>query len=277
MKPIRGTHAVSGMEIAGHIDALDQRESLRSPLLVSIGIHVALFGFIFGYSATQGRTGLLWGNPHSLGGGGSVGITPVKQIPLPSKGGPVNPVANDTESNVPAPPKPQAVKRTPPAPDAIPLPGRKTAKPEPWKRPAPPSYRTGAQDRPNQLYSSTGQALSSPMYGAQTGTGGVGVGPGSAFGNRFGYYRDLLEQKVSQKWHTEDVDARLRTAPPVIINFEILRNGSVRDVRILQGSGNRALDYSAQRAIYEANPFPALPAGFEGSSARIEFWFTLKR
>ncbi len=33
-----------------------------------------------------------------------MGITPVSQIPLPARGGPMNPLANDTESQVPEPP-----------------------------------------------------------------------------------------------------------------------------------------------------------------------------
>jgi outer membrane biosynthesis protein TonB len=45
----------------------------------------------------------------------------------------------------------------------------------------------------------------------------------------------------------------------------------------MQGSGNRTLDYSAQRAITEAAPFPPLPQGYERDSAQIEFWFVLKR
>ena len=115
------------------------------------------------------------------------------------------------------------------------------------------------------------------MFGAQTGTGGVGMGLGGAFGSRFGWYRDLLEQRVAQKWRTEDVDPRLQTAPPVIVTFDLLRSGAIRDVRVLQSSGNLALDRSAQRAIYEASPFPALPQGYERDAARIEFWFQLKR
>ena len=103
------------------------------------------------------------------------------------------------------------------------------------------------------------------------------MGTSSAFGYRFGGYRDLIEQRVAQKWHTEDVDARIQTAPKAIVTFEIQSNGSIGNVRILQSSGNRALDYSAQRAIYEAAPFPPLPQGYERSSANIEIWFQLKR
>lgn len=260
-----------------HVDVLEQPESLRRPLAVSAAVHVAVFSLlaVSTYVGTRGR--VQWGDPHALGGGSVVGITSVRQLPLPGRSGVVNPLANDTESRVPLPPKPQPKAIKEPAPDAIPLRGRETPKKATYRRSEQYSTYRAAPDRPNQLYSNSGQALTSPMFGAQTGSGGIGVGAGGAFGNRFGWYADLLEQRVAQRWHTEDVDPRMQTAPPVIVTFAIQRDGSTRNVRILQGSGNRALDYSAQRAIVEAAPFPPLPQGYERSSAEVEFWFQLKR
>lgn len=262
----------------GHVDILEQRDSFRKPLLGSIALHAALFTLIALYSSVGEHGRVLWGNPRALGGGSSVGITPVRQIPLPSRAGATNPLAHDTESRVPRPPKPEMERAAkPPEPDAIAIRGSKKSPAAPRVTRKSKPYYSRTPERPNQLYSGAGQALSSPMFGAQTGTGGVGIGPGAAFGYRFGWYRDLLEQRVAQKWRTEDVDPRLQTAPPVIVTFELLRNGSIRDVRIMQTSGNLALDRSAQRAIYEASPFPALPQGYERDEARIEFWFHLKR
>ncbi len=73
----------------------------------------------------------------------------------------------------------------------------------------------------------------------------------------------LLRQKVAQAWNTGQVDPRLQTAPIIIVTFEILRNGAADNVRFLQRSGNSTLDFSCQRAILDASPFPPLPAGFE--------------
>lgn len=261
-----------------HVDVLQERESLRNPLLASVTVHLALFGSLIAYHSLGGQGRILWGTPHSLGGGGSVAVTPIRQIPLPSRSGAANPVANDTESRVPAPPKPQASKAArEPEPDAIEIPGRKSARSRSQLARSRSTYRPLTQERPNQLYSQAGQALSSPMYSAQTGTGGVGVGPGSALGQRYGWYRDLIETRVAQKWHTADVDPGLQTAPPVIVTFEIQRSGQIRNVTVIESSGNRALDLSAQRAIYQASPFPQLPAGYEYNEARIEIWFQLKR
>lgn len=259
----------------GHVDILEEHESLKAPIVFSAVLHAGLFTAIIVYTNVGLHGAILWGTPNALGGG-SVGITSVRQLPLPARAGEQNPLASDTESRVPQPPKPEPKKARARVSDeeAIPLKGR--SKPERSRYERAQSYRT-QPDRPNQLYSGVGQALSSNMYGGSTGTGGVGVGPRSAFGYRWGWYRDLLEQRVAQKWHTEDVDQRFQSAPPVIVTFDILRNGSIRNVRILQGSGNRTLDSSAQRAIYDAAPFPELPRDFDRDSAQIEFWFQLKR
>lgn len=264
-------------QMAGHVDVLEQQESLRRPLLISVAVHAAVFSSLALFTSL-GVKGVLWGDPHAVGGG-SVGITAVQQIPLPGRSGERNPLANDTESRVPAPPKPQPRKiAKPPEPDAIALRSRKSAQQERATRTRETAQQYRPQpDRSNQLYSGAGQRLSSNMYGSGGMSGTVGVGPRGAFGQRFGWYRDLLEQRVGQKWRTEEVDPRVQTAPPVIITFDIMRDGSVRNVRILQGSGNRTLDYSAQRAVFDAAPFPQLPPGYERDSAQIEFWFQLKR
>jgi protein TonB len=261
--------------MAGHVDILEQQESLWPTLAVSAILHGLLFGSIALIAAGAGHR-LPWGDPNAFGGG-SVAITPVSKIPLPGRTGAPNPLANDTQSQVPAPPKPVHNAAREPEPDAIPIRSRTSVERPTRPRETAQRYRAHP-DEANQLYSSSGQALQSEMYGQRSGAGGsVGVGPRGSFGGRFGWYRDLLEQRVGQKWRLDDVDLRLLTAPPVIVTFDILRNGQIRNVRLLQGSGNRALDYSAQRAIYDAAPFPQLPAGYERDSAQIEFWFQLRR
>jgi len=59
-------------------------------------------------------------------------------------------------------------------------------------------------------------------------------------------------------------------------HFDLMRDGSTRNVKILQRSGNLSLDNSVQRAILDASPF-ADSRGFEHDFARVEFWFELKR
>ena len=261
----------------GHADILDQADSLNKPLLGLVALHVAVFGTLLLWGVVVSSSHESWGDATS-GGPGSISVNVVNKIPLPSRSGLVNPLANPTESAVPTPPPAAKPKKLAPAeePDAIPIKSRTHPKPSDVARSAQNAWRAKQQDRPNQLYSAAGQALVSPMMG-QIGSGGVGVGQGSPFGNRFGNYVTILRQKVAEKWHTGDVDPRIHTLPIAIVTYDLLRDGSVRNVRVAQSSGNTALDYSAQRAIYDASPFPPLPAAFERSDAVIEFWFELRR
>ena len=264
--------------MANHYDILEERESLRGPFLQSALFHAAVAGALVVSTIQFQHSREVWGSA-STQAGNAVPVTAVKTIPLPSRQGLVNPVANDTESRVPEPP-PKA-KPKPEVklfdPDAIELKDRKTPKPTKAES-APNKFRAKQQDLPNQLYSNSGQALVSPQFGL-TGAGGVGIGNSSPFGEQFGWYANLIRDKVARSWRTADVDPRLHSAPPVTVTFTINRDGSVpvSSVRIAQKSGNAALDYSAQRAILDAMPFQALPPQFPRSSADIEFVFELRR
>ena len=96
----------------------------------------------------------------------------------------MNPVANDTESQVPRSRKAGAEAGRPRRPE------RNCAqKPNPQKKPSPdaaPQKYSPIRSPTNQVYSSTGQALTSPMFSQAPGGGGVGSGSSSPFGNRFG-------------------------------------------------------------------------------------------
>jgi len=258
-----------------HADVLDERDSLRKPLLSSVFLHAAVFGAITLMTIAEFRRKETWGDPNSMGGG-AFSVTAVKSIPIPGRTGPLNPVASDTQSEVPEPVKPEPKKAVKEDEDAIPLKSKKKPKAEKTDRYASNRRDTREYDR-NQVFSRGGQAATSPMYQMTPGAGGVGVGTGAPFGTRFGAYSLLIRDRVAQRWRTDQVDTRIRELPPAIVTFEILRNGQVRGIKVTQSSGNYALDISAQRAVTEASPFEPLPAGYEGNSATIEFWFQMKR
>jgi protein TonB len=266
------------MTVSTRPDILDERDSLRQPLLQSVGFHILIGAVVIGVPLLQGlRRHEPWGDA-SGGGGGAIAVNVVNKIPLPGRTGPVNPVANPTESTVPTPPPKAREQRkaAEPDPDAIPLKGRDARRTARESAAAPNRWRAQQRDLPNQMYSQTGGALVSPMVG-QMGSGGVGFGTGSVFGRRFGNYASVLRDAVARKWNTADVDPRIRSANQVIVTFTILRSGQVRSVRTVQRSGIPLLDTSCERAIYDASPFPPLPAEYEGSEANIEFVFELRR
>ena len=265
--------------MAPHIDILDQPEPLGKSLAGSVALHVSV-GAALLLSAWAGHGSRVeWGDVNG-GGMGSVAVNVVPRIPLPGRSGPINPVANDTESVVPTPPPKTKAQRKveAPEPNAIAIKSRNAEKKASRATSAPNKFREQQQDLPNQVYSSAGQAVVSPMYG-MTGGGGVGIGSSSPFGAQFGWYVNLLRDQVARNWRTSDLDPRLRTAPQVWVTFTIRRDGSVTpgSVKITQRSGNQSLDYSAQRAILDAAPFQPLPPQFQRNEVEIEFWFELRR
>jgi len=256
-----------------HADILDQQESLGGPLVQSLLLHGAIAAALIISTISFQHSHQVWGSANTSAGT-AVAINSVKTIPLPSRAGKINPVANDSESLVPqvSTPKPEPKKQVKvPDEDAIPLKSR-LAKKQP-KPEASHTYRPQTIPE-NQLLSHVGQAAVSPMF-EKPGSGGAGVGTNSAFGNQFGAYADLVVQRVTEKWQTGGL-AGLRL-PMAVITFDILRDGSVKNAKVAQSSGNSTLDYSTLRAVMDAGQFPPLPANYSGSSTNVELRFQLQR
>lgn len=259
-------------------DILDQQERLRGAFGAALALHVGLAGAALLYSWIHGRTES-FGDKNA--GAGAIGIQAVDAIPLVHRGEP-NPVANDTESLVPkeqAKPEPKQRakdKVEPPDPTAVRL-KSKNAKKQPQAAVPPPRFRSFKEVEANQLKARQNPAVANPAYSALPGAGNIGAGANTTLGDRFAGYGAQIRQLVAQKWRTGEVPANIRSAPMVVATFELMRDGSVRNVRILQRSGIALLDYSVERAIEEASPFPPIPPGFDRDRATVEFWFELKR
>lgn len=256
-----------------HADILDQDDSLRRPLIASLVFHVSFLALAAVYTFWMAHVSHEnWGSNN--GGAGAVEVSAVKTIPIPGKTGRVNPLANDTESEIPEPPPEKKLEKavTPPPPDAIPL-----WRDKPMRQQPPTVARrnmTPQEQRESQLYSTEGQAATSPMYSMPHGGGSIGVGVG-AFGQQYGAYVTLIIQRIEEKWQTASLDPRSQRTP-AIITFEIRRDGSVSTPTVMQNSGNYNIDVSAQRAVLMAAPFPPLPPQYGGSSAGVEVRFNLR-
>ncbi len=250
--------------MADHADILDQQDSLRGPLLQSVLLHGAIVGAFILASISYQHSREVWGSAQTSAGS-AVAINSVKSIPLPSRAGHINPVANETESQVPQAPKPEPKKQVKVPENAIPIKSRfakQQPKPQALQHyhPQPPAQ--------NQVFSRDAPAAVSNIF-QKPGAGGVGPVPNSAFGNQFGAYASLVIQRVTDKWQSSGVFQ----GQTVVITFEIMRDGSVRNPKIAQRSGNPTLDYSALRAVTDAGPFPPLPANYNGSSTDVELQF----
>jgi TonB family protein len=257
-----------------HADILDTRESMNGAFWGAVILHLSLAGSFVAYTYL-GLQANPFGDPNA--GGAAVGIESVKSIPIAHEGAP-NPLANDSKSAVPQTPQKQerAKVEKPPPPDAVALKLKQDKKKPAETASKKQIFRPYDQLAKNQLTTSNAPQVSNPLYSSQSGSGRIGQGANTTLGARFGAYAAQIQSLVAQNWRTGDVDPNIRNGPIVIATFDLMRDGSVRNLRILQGSGFPSLDLSVRRAISDAS-FPPLPVGFDKDYARVEFNFELKR
>jgi periplasmic protein TonB len=263
--------------MTARVDILDQPERLRGAFWASVLFHAGVFGVCVALTVFKpfGGKVIRIGDPKG-GGFGSVAVNAVNTIPIPNRGAAPNPVANDTESKVPQAPakaKPQPKVAKAPDPNAIALKG-KNAK-ERKQAAAPNKWADQQPQRPNQTYSTSGAAASSPLYNVPGG-GGIGIGTNSPFGEQFGWYANLLRDKIARVWQSSGLNA---AANQVTVQFTMRRDGSLAPglPRVVQTSGDANVDRSAQRAILDAAPFPELPPGLGRSEVTVELSFHVRR
>jgi TonB family protein len=214
-----------------------------------------------------------FGDPNA--GGASVGVEVVDKIPIPHSGM-QNQLAAQTEQEAPqAPSKPvdREQKEVVP-PDAVKInlhkDKKQTAKDESSKR----RFRPFDQLESNQLQSKSPQSVSSPLYSQMPGSGRVGLGANTTLGTQFGAYAAQIQDLIARNWRTNDVTAQV--APQVVASFDLMKDGSIRNLTIVESSRITSLDSSVRRAI-EGVTLPPLPQGFPHSTAKCEFTFELRK
>ena len=222
-------------------------------------LHAAIAGALIVSNISFQHSHEVWGSTNTSAGS-AVAVNSVKSIPLPVARGHVNPVANDTESQVPqAPTKSREPKKQVKVPEkAIPFKSR-LAKKQP--RPEAPQHYHPQTMPENQLI----QPTSAGRGFADVPEAWVGRrrrGPNSAFGNQFGAYADLVVQRVTEKWQTAGL-AGLHL-PVVVITFDIMREGAVR-TRNRTKQRQQTLDYLRPARRNGCSAIPPLPPGYSGA------------
>jgi protein TonB len=251
-----------------HFSPLDEPEHLGRPFAFAVVFHAGLVAVLTLTALIHHESKPFMGSDHS---GAGVAVTAVKTIPLPSRQGLKNPLANATDSVVPQEPV-KVKEQKPPAPKPI---EKAVEIPQHMTKPQPKptvQYRPQEHYAPNQVFSRTAPALVSPQIGLQ-GSGGVGIGPSSPFGTQFGAYAEQIRDLIARKWNKAGIQA-----PPTataVISIRIGRDGSVQ-LTGAQSSGIYQLDTSAKRAVLDANPLPPLPPGFPRSEANVDLLFRLQ-
>jgi protein TonB len=138
-------------------------------------------------------------------------------------------------------------------------------KPQPEPTPAPPA---GAAGPPPSSESDTFQGPDG-LEG-----GGSSIAATEVGDVRFSWYRDSVTAALYSQWR-RPVLAGLLEPVEVRVTFEILRDGSVRSLRIEQASGVASFDRTALRAVSDAVPLPPLPANWDEPTLPATYVFRL--
>jgi TonB family protein len=216
----------------------------------------------------------------------SRGNTPEPEL---SHGSPPPPAAAPTPAPASPPPPPPAPKQEPQLDAGLRL----------EDVPAPGSGGAGRLRMPSLT---PGQAIQQSMqnaarggYHPETGNGAGGGGGDSDFefnnlhpnfatemptilsdtrGVDFGPYLARVVHIVRQNWYSMIPEsARLGEKGRVGIVFEILKDGSVPQERMVASSGSDPLDRAAFTGIHASIPFPPLPPEFTGNHLVLQFIF----
>jgi len=156
--------------------------------------------------------------------------------------------------------------REPPKPKPLPENPEPVKKPkqEPKKTPAPPPAPPRAapsETPPDETADAVGDA-------------GGSITALEGLDSRFAWYQASVRAALFGNWQRPVLDG-LVDSIDVRVTFEILRDGSVRGVRVSESSGIPALDRSALRAVADAAPLPPLPTSWRGSGLSTACVFRL--
>jgi TonB family protein len=79
-------------------------------------------------------------------------------------------------------------------------------------------------------------------------------------------------QLVQANWY-----ARQEVAGETIVKFRILRDGRLTEIELEKSSGYAALDLMAQRALFNTQRLPPLPAAFPEAHLTVHLRFPYQR
>jgi TonB family protein len=257
----------------------DHRESLRGTLLLSVVLHAGLFVGIVVYTVFGPRFGGGgWGQGWGGGEATRVGVvTSLPGVPLPT---PMLTTRSTLATENPGLHQSEPELKLPPIEQAQEIPKFKEAvKPEKAERINKRIQKEEAQPRDNAIPFGLGgpPTMNYAQVVNAAGSGGLSLGEGGSFGQRYGWYVASVRSRISNNWLLSTVSPSILTAPRIYVTFEVVRDGTITNVQMTQSSGIPEVDRSALRAILASNPLPPLPADYGGSRVKVEFYFDFHR
>jgi TonB family protein len=185
-------------------------------------------------------------------------------LPQPSQG-----LAQNQAQAPPQPPNPQVAQlQTPVTPNIA----------NEFKKYGPMSAGSAVQE--------AARAAPRPGSGGQGNGGDFGLGTGAhgrqvgnleilsdTMGVDFGPYLQRVLHDVRQNWYNAIPESAWAKHGNLIIEFAIMKDGTVQGMKLVAPSGDIPLDRAAWAGITASDPFPALPSDFSGQYLALRFRF----
>jgi protein TonB len=182
---------------------------------------------------------------------------PIGSVPDPAPGSVAEAAfdaAEAVEEVAPKRPVEVATAHYPVPPDV-----RPRAKPRP-EAPKPKAVAKSAAPKPRT-------ESPRPPAAASTATASAASGAGRPDPDALAGYSAAVRKKIMR--HRADVGAGVRKNQKVTVSFTVSAGGGISGVRIVQSSGNRALDDAAVTMVRRAVPLPAIPPEIGRTSLRL--------
>jgi periplasmic protein TonB len=211
-----------------------------------------------------------WGE--SASNAGAIQATMVSSIPLPPTQRTLDTGVLTSEAPSPAPVTAKEKTEPPPSPNEVAIPEKiKPPKVADKPTPAPPKHVQPVTPPPTKAVTgeTAGIRIAQSTLELKNGTSSVSIQDRS-FGERYAYYVNIVNNKVSQNWYKSEADPVASMDKSTTILFDIDHDGVPSNVRVETRSGSPSLDLSAQRAVQRVDGFGPLPSG---NRVTVEFTF----
>jgi TonB family protein len=263
------TTAANSMDPIGRPRYGDQ--SLRQFLIYSIIMHTSV-ALVIAVSAFIQFRQARWGGVGGDLGGTKVNLVSSAGIPMPkeavvTESKTVDPTKGLNKEEPPKPPEPKT--------DATKIPKFEKEKPLP---PSPKSRTLDSKTPPPDNAVPYGKGGNPDLPTGYSSTPGVGSsgssvqGQGSTdFASRYGWYIAAAKRRVEPNWNLLFLDPQARNSRTLHceISFTILRDGTIKNLRVSQSSGNSSFDTSGLRAIQSSIPFDHLPPDWKAPDVDV--------
>jgi TonB family protein len=151
------------------------------------------------------------------------------------------------------------------------------AKPNPFKLGGAMSPGSAIQEATREAATRRGGGGQEGDFGLGTGAHGRQMGAlevlSDTQGVDFGPYLARILQDVKENWYRLIPESAVMKKGKLAIEFAITKDGKVAGMKLIDSSGDVALDRAAWGGITASNPFPPLPTDFGGPYLALRFRF----